>query len=106
MATREKLIQTTLDLAIELYDDFYFSQDSAEETGKAATRKLRSDLELEDTTITFRYQVEEETRYYWEFVSVKKILRAITIDAPPDPPETIIVVNRDTRIVELENQRG
>ena len=98
MTTLDKLAEAVLALEKEAYFDFYFSQDSPTVIAEAVTEKLLAHLGLEAAltvrgdapvtvtaeiageTVLFCYKYEKETRYYWEFVSVKKVLTAVEIE--------------------------
>jgi len=60
---------------------------------------------LAGRAVRLRFLYEQEPRYYWEFVTAKKVLKTITIDYPPDPP-AIITRLGETRRLYLENPAG
>jgi len=128
MITREELVQTAFERGIDAYDEFYFSQDSPGEIAKVWVQALLDSLALEAVPalagddahafpeivvaaefrgkkVQFCFHYEQEPRYYWEFVTAKKILKTITIASPPDAP-AIITREGETRRLYLENPAG
>jgi len=127
MSTREKLIQTVFDLAIELYDDCYFSQYGLRRIVGEATQKIfdrlaveatweitelspthmEAQVQLQGAAVLLQYRYKEDPYYGYEYHhGVRTNLNSITIAYPPDPSETITIIDRLTRIVTLENQKG
>ncbi|MCL2588795.1 MAG: hypothetical protein FWD84_05235 [Oscillospiraceae bacterium] len=112
--TREQLTETLAARAIEAYDAFYFSQDSPADIAVTISEKLlgtsavfigedahRTPITVQIGDAQLHYHYENETRYYWEFVGVKKVLTRIVIETTEG--RRTIAIEKETRAISVSD---